>query len=271
MQDPKAASGDLSTTTSRTKSSPPSSPSPTVNPHPITASAGGKAVELKGEGGSSAVAGVQAGSSEVKGSVTDGDSVNLKRKWVLRDTPSGSPRCPECALEFPSWRSVFGHLRAHPDRAYRDNVEAGQGIDLNLKANEGETAVEVELESTHTPMESVEDAAAAAGEKRSGGAAADENAMEGDESSEAAEGKTTESPALGGKRMKIAVEVKDEIKEEVAPMEGVESTSEAKPAHKNEMEAGSSSSANKDELKKVFAFDLNELPPPDDGEDNSVP
>ncbi|KAF7809592.1 ubiquitin domain-containing protein DSK2a-like isoform X1 [Senna tora] len=64
---------------------------------------------------------------EVEGSSGGGGSKGVgkqKRKASEpRDTPAGKPTCQVCGKEFGSWKSAFGHMRAHPKRHYRGFFE----------------------------------------------------------------------------------------------------------------------------------------------------
>lgn len=82
-----------------------------------------------GDGGSvgggasvaAAVGGGGNGTTVVEGVVAVNEEVQAKKRKapVVRDPPRGKPICPICNREFPSWKSAFGHMRAHPNRDYR--------------------------------------------------------------------------------------------------------------------------------------------------------
>lgn len=62
---------------------------------------------------------------------------NPKKTWRLSDSGSdGSPRqdklCKRCGKGFPSWKSLFGHMRCHPEKSHH-NLEEGEEQDKELE------------------------------------------------------------------------------------------------------------------------------------------
>ncbi|KAG1366795.1 zinc finger protein ZAT9-like [Cocos nucifera] len=62
---------------------------------------------------------------------------NPKKTWRLSDSGrDGSPRhdklCKKCGKGFPSWKSLFGHMRCHPDKS-RHNLEEGEEEEKELE------------------------------------------------------------------------------------------------------------------------------------------
>ncbi|KAL2348687.1 hypothetical protein Fmac_002687 [Flemingia macrophylla] len=59
------------------------------------------------------------GSSVAVTLVNEGVQEKKRKALDVRDPPRGKPICPVCSKEFPTWKGVFGHMRAHPNRDYR--------------------------------------------------------------------------------------------------------------------------------------------------------
>ncbi|WCJ32802.1 C2H2-like zinc finger protein [Euphorbia peplus] len=114
--------------TNPSKETPPPSPPKDTNPNektegtlasPSPSSSPSKtppqAIIPSGPGGSSG------GDSSVKnkGKKKDDQQVVKKRKVAQMDAPKSEPICSLCGKKFATWKGVFGHLRAHPERPWR--------------------------------------------------------------------------------------------------------------------------------------------------------
>ena len=66
---------------------------------------------------------------------------NPKKTWRLSGSGSdGSPGhdklCRKCGKGFPSLKSLFGHMRCHPDKSHH-NLEEGEEEEKELEEQEG--------------------------------------------------------------------------------------------------------------------------------------
>nr|XP_010936336.1 zinc finger protein ZAT1 [Elaeis guineensis] len=66
---------------------------------------------------------------------------NPKKTWRLSDSGGDrSPRqaklCKKCGKVFPSWKSLFGHMRCHQEKSHH-NLEEGEEQDKELEEQEG--------------------------------------------------------------------------------------------------------------------------------------
>ncbi|EEF40694.1 sal-like protein 3 [Ricinus communis] len=83
----------------------------------------------------------------------DGESnpgVEKKRKKAEMDAPKSDPICSLCGKRFGSWKGVFGHLRAHPERDWRGAFpppkgEAASWSPIKTGGPDDNQAMQVEL------------------------------------------------------------------------------------------------------------------------------
>ncbi|XP_027362498.1 uncharacterized protein LOC113870097 [Abrus precatorius] len=77
---------------------------------------------------------------------SEGILVRKRKASELREIPSGKPICPLCLKEFLTWKGAFGHMRKHPERAYRGFFKppvfgsTSTSVEHSLQDHTGESA-----------------------------------------------------------------------------------------------------------------------------------
>ncbi|KDP43755.1 hypothetical protein JCGZ_22382 [Jatropha curcas] len=116
QKNPAVPSSSSSSSSSSSTPPPPPPPPPSI----LTVGHGGSTSRGGGNGASGE------GSSRkrsygvsVSSSISGGEGQVKRKKGELIDPPKSDPICSLCDKRFGSWKGVFGHLRAHPERDWR--------------------------------------------------------------------------------------------------------------------------------------------------------